>query len=250
LSLWFLGFPDQALERARHALELAEQPARRYSLATARAQLAAIHQCRGEPEEVLRWAQATLDAATELGYVYRIATARVLRGWARVRLGEPEAGLQDVIGGLGASRATGALMHDPLHLGMLADAYLEIGEPETALHTASDALELAVREHAAFSVPELHRLRALAMWRTGAAHDEVQAELDRALALARRQASRSIELRATLTLARLWADGGRAAAGRGAVAAVYAHFEEGHETPDLREAAALLAGELPAAKPA
>jgi DNA-binding SARP family transcriptional activator len=247
LALWFLGFPDQALERARHALALAQEPVRRYSLATAQAQLAAVHQCRGEPEEVLLRAQATLEAATEFGYAYRIATARVLRGWARVRLGEPEAGIDDLVGGLAASRATGAFMHDALHLGMLADAYLRLGEPDAALKAVTEALELAERERSGFYLPELYRLQAVTLRRTGAAPADVQAPIDAALALARRQGSRSLELRVTLTQAAFWARIGRAAAGRAAVAAVYSGFTEGLEAPDLRAAAALL-GREPAAR--
>ena len=73
---------SEALRRARRALELSEDPARAYSAAAARAQMAALHACRGEPEEALRWAQATIDAARERGYAYRVAMGRVLRGWA------------------------------------------------------------------------------------------------------------------------------------------------------------------------
>src|SRR5207253_1704974 len=139
--------------------------------------------------------------------------------------------------------ATGAMMHDPLHLAMLADAYLRLAEPEAALQAVTEGLELAERERSAFYLPELYRLKAVTLRRLGATTDEVQAPIDAALEVARRQNSRSLELRATLTQASFWARIGRAAAGRGAVAAVYSRFSEGLDTPDLRAAAALLGRE-------
>ena len=87
LALWFLGRPDSALARATRALELARDRSRAYSLATARAQMAVVHQCRREPEAALEWAEATIAAAQQLGYVYREAMGRVLRGWALALLG-------------------------------------------------------------------------------------------------------------------------------------------------------------------
>ena len=92
LALWFLGRPDSALARATRALELARDPSRAYSLATARAQLAVVHQCRREPEAALEWAEATIAAAQQLGYVYREAMGRVLRGWALAELGDAAPG--------------------------------------------------------------------------------------------------------------------------------------------------------------
>ena len=61
LALWFLGFPDQALARAEHALEISNDPGRAHSRATARAQLSIVHACRREPERTLRWSQATIE---------------------------------------------------------------------------------------------------------------------------------------------------------------------------------------------
>jgi DNA-binding SARP family transcriptional activator len=241
LALWFLGRPDEALVRAQRALALAEDPSRSYSLATAQAQLAVLHQCRGEPEETLRWAEATVETAGAAGYAYRVAMGRVLRGWARVRTGEPEAGIDDLVNGLKASRATGAHMEDPHYLGLLADAYLQLGEPDAALTALSEALALARRERALSYEPELHRLRGVALRScAAAAPGEAEAALRQAVEIARRQQSRSLELRAALSLAAYWAERQRTAEGRALVADAFAGMRDGFETPDLRTAAALL----------
>ena len=246
LALWFLGFPDQALERAHRALELAELPVRRYSYAAACAQLAQVHVCRGEVDEVLHWAQETVDAATEAGYAYRVAVGCVLRGWARVHLGEADAGIGDLVSGLAGCRAIGVGLDDTLHLGLLADAYLHLEDPEAALEALGEALGLAAREHASFYEPELLRLRGVALDRMGAPRAEVQAALDAALDIARRHGARSLALRAAVTQAAVWDRAGRGAAGRAVVAEELAGFTEGLDAPDLRAAAALL-GRAPAA---
>ena len=239
LALWFLGHPDSALARATHALELARDPSRAYSLATARAQMAVVHQCRREPEAVVEWADATIAKAQQLGYVYREAMGRVFRGWSLALLGDPGQGIRELTAGLAQSRATGARMDDPHYLALLAEAYLRGGDPEAGLAAAGEALELARRERSLFYEPELLRL-------LGALHavngDAVTAEacVRQGLARARDQGSATLELRIATDLARLLPDPAGAAEARAAVAAVHARFTEGFGTRDLREAAALL----------
>src|SRR5918999_5621061 len=160
LALWFLGRPDSALARATRALELARDPSRAYSLATARAQMAVVHQCRREPQAAYEWAEATIAAAARLGYVYREAMGRVLRGWALAMLGEAAPGAREIAGGLAASRGTGARMDDPYYLALLAEAHLYAGEAKAGLAAVATALELALRERSLFYEPELHRLDA------------------------------------------------------------------------------------------
>jgi adenylate cyclase len=249
LALWFLGKPDSALARATHALELARDPSRAYSLATARAQMAVVHQCRREPEAAIEWAEATIAAAQQLGYVYREAMGRVLRGWALALLGEAPQGVHEISAGLAASRGTGARMDDPHYLGLLAEAQLHAGDADAGLAAVAEALELARRERSLFYEPELHRLDGAlhaAAGRAGVA----ETCLRRGLARAREQGSRALELRIATDLARLLVEPGAAADARAAVAAVHAGFEEGHGTRDLRDAAAVLAGAVQAIVPA
>ena len=240
LALWFLGRPDSALARASRALELARDPSRTYSLATARAQMAVVHQCRHEPAPALEWAESAIAAAQELGYLYREAMGRVLRGWALAMLGDASQGAREISAGLAASRATGARMDDPHYLALLAEAHLVAGELDGGLAAVAEALELARRERSLFYAPELHRLAGALHAAAGRA-GEADASLRRGLARAREQRSASLELRIATDHARL-ADGTAAAAeARAAVAAAYAGFEEGHDTLDLRAAAAVLA---------
>jgi len=239
LALWFLGYPDRALARAIRALDLARDPSRAYSLATARAQIAVVHQCRREPEAAIAWADATIAAAQELGYSYREAMGRVLRGWALSSLGDTDQGIREITEGLAASRATGARMDDPHYLGLLADAHLRAGAIDAGLSAVAEALELAGRERSLFYEPELHRVAGALLLQSG---DPAEAErrLRTGLARAREQGSAALELRLATDLARLAPDSASAAEARAAVALAYNAFEEGHGTRDLREAAAVL----------
>ena len=240
LALWFLGRPDSALERATRALELARDPSRAYSLATARAQMAVVHQCRREPEPALEWAEATIAAAQQLGYVYREAMGRVLRGWALAQLGDAPQGVREISEGLAASRGTGARMDDPHYLALLAEAQLRAGDHDAGLAAVAAALELARRERSLFYEPELHRLDG-ALHAAAGRPDAAEASLRRALDRAREQGSRTLELRIATDLARLLADPAGAAEARATVAELHAGFEEGFGTRDLRDAAAVLA---------
>ena len=241
LALWYLGYPDQALERARHALELASDPRRSHSIATARAQLAVVHVARVEPEAAIESANATIEAASERGYAYRVAMGRVLRGWGLAARGDCDAGIEEISGGLGSSRATGAHMDDPLYVGLLADAYLRAGELQAAGEAVDEALEIATRERALFYEPELRRLGAeVRLAGATPARGRGRGEPQPSARAGARQGSRALELRAATTLGRLRRSQGRAGEARGVVAMVYERFTEGLETHDLREAAALL----------
>ncbi len=240
LATWYLGRPDEALERARRALALAEEPARAYSRATACAQLAVVHQCRREPDEVRGWARATMDAAGDRGYAYRVAMGRILDGWAVAVLGDPGRGAEELAGGLRASRSTGAHMDDPYYLGLLADSHLHAGAVEAGLSAVSEALEIAARERLLFFEAELLRLRALLVLARDPDDGAAEEQLEAAVAVARRQGSPSLELRAALSLARIRMRRGRAGQVRGLIAPLRERFTEGLDTPDLREAAALL----------
>jgi predicted ATPase/DNA-binding SARP family transcriptional activator len=239
LSLWFLGRAGESMRRARRALELSEAPDRAYSAATARAQMAALHACRGEPEETLRWAQATVDAARDRGYAYRVAMGRVLRGWARAADGRVD-GLEEIACGLRASRATGAHLEDPFYLGLLADAHLRAGTAEAGLAAVGEALDVAARERAHYYDAELLRLRGELLFATGRPA-EAEDWIGRALKVAREQDARSLELRAALALARVLAAQDRAAEARAVVAVAHEPLAR-EDTPDVRAAAALLQG--------
>ena len=239
LSLWFLGFPDRALTRGRLAVSLAKDPTRSYSLANAQSQLAILHQLRQEEEATLEWANQTITLAREQGYPYRCAVGQVLRGWALARTGAYDQGIRTLQEGMNGCAAVGAELDRPYHLALLAEAHLIAGRPAEAAAALEPALAQASATPGFFYTAELCRLHGIAA--IGCRQFEAAERwFLRAVEVSSSQAAISLELRSLLELAGLWRQSGRADAGRERLAATYARFTEGFETPDLRRAAQYL----------
>jgi DNA-binding winged helix-turn-helix (wHTH) protein/predicted ATPase len=241
LALWCIGRPDEALERIRAALELAGEPGRGYSLASARMHAARLHHLRREPEEALERAEAALAQARERGYAYQSAAAMILLGWAQSALGEPEVGVELMQQGLAAHRATGADMDRPYFLALLAEGWRDAGRAREGLATIGEALEMLRGGRSFFYEAELHRLHGTLRLMGSGGEEAAESSFRWALEVARRQEARSLELRAAVSLARLLHEQASTGAALRALGDPYEWFSERAETADLREARALLA---------
>lgn len=233
LALWYVGYPDQARDRAHEAVAIAEEPGRTYGLPAAIGQAAVVHQCRREVEETLAWARRTIELAEELRYTYRAAMGRVVAGWA-CALGGDADGLLELRDGIAAARATGIRMDDAYFSGLLADACLALGDREGGLRAVEEGLRHAGEPAESFYGAELLRLRGelrLAAGDPGGLDD-----LRQAVAVARSQQTRSLELRAVTSLARGGGDDALEA-----LEALLEQFEEGRDTVDFHRAQETLA---------
>lgn len=240
LSLWFLGYPDRARDRAREAVAVADDPRRPHGSAMALAQAATVEQCRLDIGATLARARAAMEVATRDGYRYRVAMAMILHGWALAATGSHEEGIAELEQGLELSRGTGAHMDDPYYLALLGDACLRAGRLDAAQAAIEDGLSLAPTGRKFFFEGELHRLAGELLLQLGR-HEEAETRLHDALESARHLGSPSLELRAALSLARHLRDEGRNDAAHGLVEGVYSSFTEGFETHDLAAARELLA---------
>jgi len=240
LALWFLGYPDRALERAHTGLRRAQDHL--YSLASAQTLTAWIYQCRLEYELTRQWAEATIALATTQGFSYRVGVGRVLRGWALAAQGRSRDGISELRAGLAACFAAGARIDHPYFLALLADACGRDGQAEEGLRALDEALALVRDSRRFFYEAELHRLRGALLLQAGAPDARQQAEVcyREALELARRQNARSLELRAATSLSRLWRDQARVADARGLLAETLGQFTEGFATGDYQAARTLL----------
>jgi adenylate cyclase len=247
LSLWFLGYPDEALARAREAMTLAEDPYNFYSLATARVQFAVVHQLRREAARCEQWADATVSLSTRYGYAYRTGMGMILGGWARSSQGRTDEGISSVMNGLEVVLATGAEMDDAYFLGLLAEAHIFAGDPGRALAVVEDALGRITRGRDFFYEAELHRLRGRATLDSSGDTALAKRAFRRALEIARTQKARSSELRAALALASLDIERSDKQSALEELARVYGQFQDGLETPDLVEARGLLDAYTPTA---
>ena len=240
-TLWWLGYPDQGLVRNDEAVTLAQQSAHPFSLGFALTSAAVFHQCRREGRAVQEHAEAALSLATEQGFPLWRAFGSILQGWALAHQGQTQEGLAQIQQGLTAWRATGAEQSRPYFLALLAEAYGAMGQPETGLTALAEALTLVEKTGERWYEPEIYRLKgALLLQQSADHHAEAQACFQQALAVARRQQAKSWELRAAMSLSRLWQRQGKRAAARELLAPIYGWFTEGFDTADLQEARALL----------
>ena len=242
IVLWILGYPEQAQKTSRAAFEYAVEL--NQTNLTAHVEVyggAAPAELMGDVAAAHAHADAIIDLADQHSLNYWRLSGLILRGWAMARQGNVEGGLALMRHSLNERDRLGASWYQVRYLCMLAATYLELGDGDKGVATLAEAKDLAARndEHMweaelACIGGELRRIR-------GASPEEVEACLQNALNVARSQSAKSFELRAAMSLARLWRDHGRIAEARGLLADVYGWFTEGFETPDLRAAKALMA---------
>jgi predicted ATPase len=240
-ALWHLGYPQQALTMSREAVALAQELAHPFSLALALDYVAMFHQFRREPQAVYEQAEAAIALCTEQRFAYYLAWGTTMLGWAQVAQGQDKEGLAQMRHGLAALRATGASLRLPYYLALLAEACGQTGEVAEGLALLAEALAHAHHTGEAWMEAELHRLKGELLLALSIDHQaEAEGCLRQSLAVASRQQAKSLELRAALSLARLWQQQGKRAAAYALLAPIYGWFTEGFDTADLQEAKALL----------
>jgi len=187
---------------------------------------------------------------TGLGIVQAITTLNtrlaaqlgtICRGWVLARQGQGEEGMAQVRQGIASWRATGAALNVPYLCTMLAEVSTHLGHTEDGLQVLTEAHTLVEQQEEHWWEAEICRLRGVLLLRqTGTPPAEAEAWLQRALDVARRQEAKALELRAAMSLSRLWQQQGKRVEAYELLAPVYRWFTEGFDTADLQEARALL----------
>jgi predicted ATPase len=240
VDLWHLGYPDQALNVNREARMRALALGQPYALAGVAIRSSWLYQhCRLGAAAVAA-ADEGMAIAAEQGFPYWRAQAMILKATGILQQGRPEEALPLLLKGLDAYRATSSELTLPCYLSILGDAYVQVGHFQDARKTLEEGLAVAEKNDDRSQEAELHRLKGLLY--LAETDDQAAAEgcFCTAIETARRQQSRAWELRATMSLARLWQRQGRRDEARAALTAVYGTYTEGFTTPDLVDAAALL----------
>jgi predicted ATPase len=240
--LWCLGYPAQAVQRGQEALTLAQQLADPYSLGLAQHWTATLHYRRREAPMVQAQAHALLSLATAQGFPLLVGYGTCWRGWALALQGESAAGLAQLRQGMAAVMAMGQEQVRPLALLLLAEAAGHGGQVEDGLRLLAESRAALEANGQGDLLAEASRLQGVLLLQQ-AVPDPAQAEacFQEALTMARRQEARSWELRAALSLGRLWQRQGKGGEARALLAPVYGWFTEGFDTADLQDAKALLA---------
>ena len=242
LALWLLGYPEQARQRSREAISLARELAHPYSLSYALHWAATVQQFRREPQTARELSETVLALAHEQGFALFVALGTILQGWALSAQSQGLEGMTQIRAGIAAWRAAGSRAWQPYFLGLLAEAYGDGGHPEEGLQALAEALAIIDSSGERLYAAELYRLKGELLLQQLTAHQEgAEACFRQALDIARRQQAKSLELRAAMSLARLWQRQGKRAAAYELLAPIYGWFTEGFDTADFQEAKALLA---------
>lgn len=245
---WQLGRPDQSRERTAEALRLARDLDYPSGLCGALSQAAIVHQLCGEAERVRALSEELAAVSREHDLPTWASVAKVFLGWCRARSGDIEQAISMMRAGLAGCAAEGVDVMRPYHSSLLAESVARTGDTEAALEIVTDMIDVSRATGERWFEPELLRQRGELLLAAAsradpgngdtaspAEHDFVEAH-----ERAERTHSKSFELRAATSLARLWRSRGQMETARILLAETYASFDEGHDTADLTTARAVL----------
>jgi class 3 adenylate cyclase/predicted ATPase len=237
---WLLGSPERAIRRERAASELVRRLLHPPSLAQVLYWVGECQVARRDVTAVITTANELLEVCDEYRLPQHRTQALILIGWARACSGEVAEGIQRLTEGISAWSGLGLRAHVTPGLCRLAEGYLLGRRYAQGLEQVAQALAIAAETEENWYLARLHHLRAELLLAQNRTADTAEASLQTAVEIARMQGARGWELRASLSLARLRRDQGREAEARDLLAPVYEWFTEGFDTPDLKEAKALL----------
>lgn len=238
-NLWKLGYADQALASAHEALPLAHELAHPFTLVMSLHSMALLHCFRREVPAAHELTETLLARAREQGFPAWVAGGAALQGWVLAMRGQAEVGIaQGRRVPNPQQNAHTMLLEYPL---LLAEVYRVGGQAGEGLCLLAEALAVIDTTGVRHFEAELYRLQGeLLLAQSSDNYAAAETCLSQALAIARRQRARAWELRAALSLSRLWQQQGKQEDARQLLAEVYDWFTEGLDTADLQEARALL----------
>ena len=238
--LALLGYPDQALGASRESLTTARALSHPFSLAYTLRWASMTQQLRREPALTEIHTEETIAGAEEREFAAPIAWGTFMQGWTWAEQGRPAEGIAEIRRGREMWEATGARVMRTYLLGLLAHACRRAGRTKEAVEAVLEALAIAESSGEAFYGAELHRLHGELVLEQPGNQTEAEASFRRALEAARGQKAKLLELRAAVSLSRLWQARGEPEEARSLLTGIYEWFTEGFDTADLREAEHLM----------
>jgi len=258
-TLWHLGYPAQAQQRSDEALTLAQKLAHPLSMVVALFYTVILHQLRGEGSAAQERIEAMIALLTEQGFAPVTFGTTCLLGWVQATRGQQEEGITQMRQGLTMQQTAGTNNQVSQMLALLAEVCGKAGRADEGLIVVAEAFALVEKIGERFYEAELYRLKGELSLQSGVRSPEskvpstqhptpsTQAEAEaeacflKAIAIARRQQAKSLELRAVTSLARLRQQQGKKKEAHQMLSEIYGWFTEGFETKDLQDAKALLA---------
>ena len=241
LALWSLGYPEAAIADTEQALRYAREIGHVATLMYALSLTSLTHVYCGNYAKVNTLVDELVLLANEKGAVYWTALGLLTRGGLLALTGKASEAVQTITSGIDAQRSTGSTVQTPFHLSLSARAFAELGKFDDAWRCIGEAMAVVETTGERWSEAEVNRVAGeIALLSPEPEKVKAEEYFDRALEVARKQQAKSLELRAAMSMARLWRDQGKPQQARELLAPVYGWFTEGFDTLDLKEAKALL----------
>lgn len=238
-ALYFLGFPDRAQRVCEKTIKQARESGHPHTLGLALCTASLLYRSLNKPLEVLSMSAEAIAIAQQYGFPVWLAVGEMTHGWALVMLGQQQgiaelkssvAGMRTAIGGISV-----------VFLSALIEAYVHLKLHNEALDLIAEALVETVTTGDAHFTAELYRLKGVCLLEiSGSDTEQAEACFSQAIAISRQQNAKSLELRATINMARLWRQQNKSEHARKMLEDIYNKFTEGFDSPDLQEAASLI----------
>jgi predicted ATPase len=239
LTLALVGHIDQGRSHADEALLEARSLNHPFTVAFVLSKVCAVEAAAGLPHDAQRHAEELVALSNDHGFPLWLGVGLLQHGRSLTALGQVQDGLAVLARGLSVLRAAGAIVHTPRALCFLAEAHAKVGSLEDAQNCLVEAAQLIETTQERCGEVELHRLQGDMMNARGD-QDVAEQNYHRALAVAERQSTKTLGLRAATSLARLWRDQDKRREAHDLLALVYGSFTEGFDAPVLRDAKAML----------
>ena len=239
-NLWLLGFPDRSLKKCRKALTLAHSLSHPLSTVFAQSYAAFLSIYRQEPLKVQEHAEVAIALANEHGFEFFKAFAKIFLGFGQSLMGQNESGLALIRKNLDDWKATGARLGGTQFRAFLAEAYGKTGNFESGLSVVAESLSEIRKNEERLGEAELYRVKGELLLMQ--AHAETDAEncFKQGIEISKRQGAKSLELRASISLSRMWQTQGKYKDAKRVLTEIYNWFDEGFNTADLKQARSLL----------
>ena len=239
-ALWLLGYPDQARSESRQAVSTAESIGHPFSSALALSFSTWLHQFCRDTDRTRQLAEVAVALSTEHGFPFWIGWGKVLQGWTLAEEGRDDEAIATMRQGLLDWKKQGSELGWSYFLVLLSEVYSNTGKTSEGLEALKEAEEFVDRTGERWWESERCRMQGELLKNGGSSEQEVEQWFQRALDVARQQQAKSLELRAAMSLCKLWSANAKGTEARKFLGDVYAWFTEGFDTHDLRAAKALL----------
>ena len=239
-NLWLLGYPDQAVQRSNEARTLAQKRSNPHVVSHNYCFAGMLYEALRDSQKVIELCDANIAMSQEHNLPWPLGWAMMQKGWALAQEGNLEEGLQLLEKGHRIWLTIGTTIFTPIWYAQMAEIFALLNQAEKGLSLLDEAASILNKTQHRMWKAEVFRIRGEILLRDANNDSEAELWYEKALEAAQTQKSKSFELRAAISLGKLWQQKGKRMKAHELVKSTYEWFTEGHNTPDLLDAKALI----------